>query len=208
MHPNPIFRSEDQSRHIEFARSRGFGQLAINADPAPLVSHIPFILSEDGKCADFHLVRSTQIARAVNTETPAVLTISGSDGYVSPDWYGIPDQVPTWNYIAVHLRGQIGPLEAEELRGSIDRLTAFFEAKLAPKTPWVSTKMQQEALNRMMRMIRPFRFDVASVDGTWKLNQNKTAAARKNAATEIQSSPIGMETGNLAQLMQSVLSEE
>ncbi|KAF0113921.1 MAG: transcriptional regulator [Rhodobacteraceae bacterium] len=35
---------------------------------------------------------------------------------------------------------------------------------------------------RMMRMILPFRFHVTSVDGTWKLNQNKTPEVRARAA--------------------------
>jgi transcriptional regulator len=33
-------------------------------------------------------------------------------------------------------------------------------------------------MDRMMRMILPFRLRITSVDGTWKLNQNKTAKAR------------------------------
>ena len=52
----------------------------------------------------------------------------------------------------------------------------------AGKRPWTSAKMSEGAMPRMMRMILPFRFHVASVEGTWKLNQNKTPEIRARAA--------------------------
>jgi len=63
-------------------------------DGAPLLSHVPFLLSEDGRRAELHLVRSNPICRAA--PGAARIAVSGSDGYVSPDQYGIPGQVPTW----------------------------------------------------------------------------------------------------------------
>lgn len=201
MHPNPTFRAEPRARNIGFARERGFGTLCINADPAPLVSHVPFVLDEAGKVAELHLVRSNPISRSVDAATPAVIAVTGPDGYISPDWYDLPDQVPTWNYVAVHLRGELVPLEAEDLRAALDRLSAHFEAQLLPKTPWTAEKMDPEALNRMMRMIRPFRFDVSRIEATWKLGQNKEDTAREAAADHLASAPVGQETALLAALM-------
>ncbi|WP_338068177.1 FMN-binding negative transcriptional regulator [Nioella ostreopsis] len=48
MHPNPAYRQESHARNLGFARDRGFGVLSVNGDPAPMISHIPFALSEDG----------------------------------------------------------------------------------------------------------------------------------------------------------------
>ncbi len=91
MHPNPAFRQSPEARNLAFVRERSFGSLAINAEDGPIVSHIPFLLSDDGKFADLHLVRSNLIAR---TEPgPAVIAVTGPDGYVSPDWYGVPVKV-------------------------------------------------------------------------------------------------------------------
>ncbi len=201
MHPNPTFRAAPRARNIGFARDRGFGTLSINADPAPLISHVPFVLEEDGSMAELHLVRSNLISRAINAPTPAVIAVAGPDGYISPDWYGIADQVPTWNYVAVHLRGTLVPLEAEELRGALDRISAHFEGQLAPKARWTADKMDAEALSRMMRMIRPFRFDVDQIDGTWKLGQNKPDDVRTRAAEHLSTAPSGQETAILAALM-------
>ncbi len=201
MHPNPAFRAETRARNLGYARDRGFGALSINADPAPLIAHVPFVLDDDGTSADLHLVRSNPISRDVTAPRPAVIAVTGPDGYISPDWYDAADQVPTWNYVAVHLRGTLVPLEAGDLRGALDRLSAHFEAQLLPKPPWTAEKMTPEALDRMLRMIRPFRFDVAGVDGTWKLGQNKPDALRQAAADHLASAPTGQETALLAALM-------
>jgi len=201
MHPNPVFRKSPDETNLGFARDRGFGTLLINGDNAPLLAHIPFSLSEDGTFADLHMLRSNPITRALGQPKPAVLAISGPDSYVSPDWYDIDDQVPTWNYVAVHLRGTLTQLPAEQLRASLDTLAAQFEDRLVPKTPWTNDKMTPEVLAKMMRMIVPFRFDVTSVDGTWKLGQNKPDATRQSAAKHVRDHGIGLEITHLAALM-------
>jgi transcriptional regulator len=61
--------------------------------------------------------------------------------------------------------------------------------------------MTDGSMDRMMRQILPFRFTVAEVQGTWKLNQNKTDAARLGAAQAIAASPVGQELHDLAELM-------
>lgn len=205
MHPNPTFRGEPRDRNSAFARARAFGTLAVNADPAPLLSHIPFLLSDDAATADLHLVRSNPIAR-LGTTTPAVISVMGPDGYVSPDWYGVPDQVPTWNYIAVHLRGRLEPLPHDTMHDMLDRQSAHFEDQLTPKTPWTTGKMTPEVLNRMMRQILPFRLHIDAIDGTWKLNQNKDDAVRLAAADQIETGS-GMELNSLAAHMRRAKGE-
>ncbi len=198
MHPNPAFRKDSEARHLDFARNRGFGTLAVNADGGPLLSHIPFLLAEDGQSADLHLVRSNPIARLGAVE--AVIAVTGPDGYVSPDWYGIDDQVPTWNYVAVHLRGRLEPLPHETMRDMLDRQSAHFEDRLHPKPPWTPGKMTPKVLDRMMRAILPFRLHVREVNGTWKLNQNKDDAVRLAAAERVETG-LGAELADLARLM-------
>ncbi|WP_170525596.1 FMN-binding negative transcriptional regulator [Ruegeria arenilitoris] len=201
MHPNPAFRAEDRARHVEFARSRGFGVLALSVDGPPLISHVPFLLSEDGAVAELHLVRSNPIVRALANPQEARIAVQGPDGYVSPDWYGVADQVPTWNYAAVHLTGRLELQPQDRLRDLLDRQSAFFEQRLQPKPPWRADKMDPAALERMMRMIVPCRMQITQIDSTWKLNQNKPEAARLAAAENVEQSGIGTELGQLAALM-------
>lgn len=197
MHPNPAFRKTARDHALAFARDRAFGQLCINAETGPLVSHIPFLLNETADMAELHLVRSNPIAR-ITDPTPAVITVTGPDAYISPDWYNVPDQVPTWNYVAVHLCGHLEP-SAADIHDLLDRQTAEFETRL-DKAPWQSSKMSDGVMERMMRAILPFRVQVAKIDSTFKLGQNKPDAVRIDAANQLESG-IGVELASLARLM-------
>lgn len=183
MHPNPAFRRTPAEQNLAFARQRGFGILSVNGADGPLAAHVPFLISDDATHADLHLARSNPVGRAcLETPQPALIAISGPDAYISPDWYGSPDQVPTWNYIAVHLRGTLHPLPEDGMQAHVEAISAEHENRLLAKKPWLTDKMSEGTLPRMMRMILPFRFQIASIDGTWKLNQNKTPEMRARAA--------------------------
>ncbi len=201
MHPNPVYHTADDSQNLAFARDRAFGVLSVNGPEGPLVSHVPFILSEDGAWAEMHLVRSNPIARALGAPQRAILAVTGADSYVSPDWYGLDDQVPTWNYVAVHLRGELELRPAEEMRDLLVRQSAVYEGRLLPKTPWLIDKVNEEALAKLLRMIVPCRMRVESIDGTWKLTQNKVESARLGAAEAMAEHGFGAEVRQLAALM-------
>ena len=199
MHPNPVFRAAPEAEALAIARDRGFATLVANGPGAPLVAAAPFVLSPDGASAELHLLRSNPLARSL----PAAVTmiVSGPDGYVSPDWYGAPDQVPTWNYVAVHLTGPAEALPQEALRPHLDALSAAFEARL-DKAPWTSAKMTPGTMERMMRSLVAVRVRIDAVASTRKLNQNKPAEARRAAADRIAGG-TGHELAALAALMRA-----
>jgi transcriptional regulator len=184
LHTNPAFRAADRDTNLAFARERGFGVLSVNGPDGPLISHVPFVLNADGTMADMHLTRSNPIARS-GLPAAAVIAVIGPDAYISPDWYEVPDQVPTWNYVAVHLRGRLVALDESVMKDHVDELSAVHEGRLLPKKPWHSDKMAEGVMPRMMRMILPFRLEIAAVDGTWKLSQNKDADVQARTATAL-----------------------
>ena len=200
MHPNPTFHSRDHSKDIAFVRDRAFGTLLVNGDPVPMVAHVPVLLSEDGREVLIHLVRSNPIARALKTPLPSRIAVSGPDAYISPDWYGVADQVPTWNYVAVQITGVLELLPHEQMREVLDTQTAHFETRLADKVPWTTGKMTPEVLDKMMRMIVPCRMVVEDIAATWKLGQNKDDAVRQRAAAQVPDG-MGTELEALAALM-------
>ena len=203
MHPNPVFHDADTDRNIAFARDRGFGVLAAQGAGAPMLSHVPFLISEDGALVELHLVRSNPIARALKTPLDVTIAVSGGDSYVSPDWYGVPDQVPTWNYVAVHLTGTLEVRPADELRDLLDRQSAAYEERLLPKAPWKTDKMTPEVMDKFMRMIVPCRMRITGLDGTWKLSQNKPDAVRDAAAEHMAGYGFGSEVEVLAAQMRA-----
>ena len=163
-------------------------------------------MTEDGSAVHAHLARPNPILQwLAESERPAVLAVGGPDGYISPDWYEAdPGLVPTWNYVAVHLRGVLRLRPEEALRGHLDELAAQFEERLSPKRPWRISKVPERQLEALMRAILPVELAVEQVDGTWKLNQNRPDAARLNAARHVEGSGFGMETGLLAGLMRNL----
>lgn len=204
MHPNKAFRRATLKENLEFAAERGFGVLTVSGPDGPLVSHVPFVMSGDAATFGAHLVKSNPILKLVDEPQSALMVVSGPDSYVSPDWYGVDDQVPTWNYVAVHLRGKLQRLAGDQLRPHLRSLSGVFEQRLAPKASWTLDKVSPDALERLESMIVPVQFTIESIDGTWKLNQNKPPPARLGAAEGIASAGLGMMAGELALLMRQV----
>lgn len=208
MHPNPVYHTGDDQKNLDYSRERSFGVLAVTGADGPLMSHVPFLVSDDGSELHLHLVRSNPIARALKSPMPARIAVSGPDGYISPDWYEIEDQVPTWNYVAVHMTGVLEIRPQEELHALLDAQSALFEDRLLPKEPWRTSKMQPETMQKMMRMLVPCRMQINSVDGTWKLNQNKPNGVRLRAADYVDAYGMGQEVRVLAALMRGATGQD
>ncbi|MEM6741970.1 MAG: FMN-binding negative transcriptional regulator, partial [Pseudomonadota bacterium] len=138
---------------------------------------------------------------------PALFIVAGPDAYISPDWYSAADQVPTWNYVAVHLRGTLEKLPQDTLRPVLNRLSDAMEERL-PKRPWRSTKMSPGVMDRMMRTLVPCRLVISKIDGTWKLSQNKRQEDRDGAILGIGSAAApGLAHHMLAAWMRCVSEE-
>lgn len=195
MHLNPAFRKNKIEKNIAFAAERSFGALLVNAENGPLISHIPFRISEDGSFLEAHLVRSNPILRLLDDKVDCVIAVTGGDAYISPDWYDVPDQVPTWNYVSVHLRGTLRKLPQEELHGILERLSAQMELQLPNKKPWTIDKMDQEIYEKMQRQIVPIAMEISDIKGTWKLSQNKPQSAINGTINGLESSDVGSEIG-------------
>ena len=95
--------------------------------------------------------------------------------------------MPTWNYVAVHIRGPLTLLPDEELRPHLEHISDEQETRLAPKPVWTMDKMSDGVAERMMRMIVPAQMNIRDVESTFKLNQNKPEAVRLRASDAIES---------------------
>ena len=183
MHPNPSFRNTSDGHSWELVSQTSFGTLVQSASGLPVISHVPFLLSACRSYIELHLVRSNPMARVeVGKAIPTTLIVNGPDGYISPDWYGIDDQVPTWNYVAVHVMGQLVRLDDDALEPLLVRLSDQFDSQLHPKPIWTMEKMTDDIKTKMMRQILPFQFEISELHSTWKLGQNKPEQARLGAA--------------------------
>jgi transcriptional regulator len=176
MHPNPAFRWEDEAAMRAFVAARGFATLCVAGPDGPVVAHAPLVVTDAGRL-QFHLARSNRICAHLDGAV-ALASIIDADVYVSPDWYGSADQVPTWNYVAVEVEGVVTPLEEAALVAQVDRLSETFEAQLAPKPVWTRSKMTPGRFEAMLGAIRGYELEPSSWRGTRKLGQNKKPGER------------------------------
>ncbi|HWI86860.1 MAG TPA: FMN-binding negative transcriptional regulator [Sphingomonas sp.] len=173
MHPNEAFAWRDEAAMRAFVDTTAFAQLTAVVDGLPVAAHAPMVTAPDGSIR-FHLARGNVLTAHLDG-APVLATIVGTHFYVSPDWYGTPDQVPTWNYAMVEAAGTARRLDPDELRDQIDRLSAVHETRLLPKPLWSSAKMDPRRLDAMLRAIAGFAIEAPVIRGTIKMGQNKSS---------------------------------
>ncbi len=183
MYIHPAFKIETPQA-VDLLKDRGFGLLVVPAPDAPFGVHVPFLLEEraDAKLyAEFHVARVNPAHKHIGEGCKALLVCQGPDAYISPDWYTVADQVPTWAYTAVHLKGRARVLPQSGTLGHVDRLSAVFEERLLPKQPWTSAKMNPRKLSAMTTAIVVIGLEVESVEAQVKVSQHKGQTERRGA---------------------------
>lgn len=193
MYLHPAFHTE-RAASLAFAAARGFGLFVACEAGRAVASPLPFHLhyaSDGSPRVAFHVARANDLARLAQGGSEWLLSVTGPDAYVSPDWYASPDQVPTWLYQAVQLAGPVRPMSDNELTGHLDDLSERFERQLAPKPAWTADMVSSARRKMLMKAIMGIEMTVESVEGSFKLNQHKTDAdhAKVAAALAAQADP-------------------
>ena len=183
MHPNSVFRWDDRGALRSFAEAVGFGMVFASTPDGPRVAHVPFVFLDESRIG-FHLARGNGIAKHLDGGD-ALLLVNGPDGYISPDWYGIDDQVPTWNYLAAEFEGPVKQMDSDALVAQVEALSMMQEERLAPKPVWTRDKMSDGLFVKMTGAIRGFEMRVTGWRGTSKLGQNKSEFVRLRAADAV-----------------------
>jgi len=96
-------------------------------DNEPLVTHMPLIYREsDGKLIGHIDIYNPQ-TKLMRDDNDLTIIFSGPQCYISPSVY-TTTQLPTWNYIKVHLKGTVKAIESKEaLKESLIIMTEFLE---------------------------------------------------------------------------------
>ncbi len=175
MHPNRAFAWEDRDAMLAFVGEIAFATIAAEG---PVVVHAPVLVAGPDRIL-FHVSRGN---RAKLDGKRAIVSMLGPDAYISPDWYGVDDQVPTWNYLAVEAEGPLRRLDEPELAALLDGLSAAHEARLAPKPAWTRAKMSPGRFEAMLKAIIGYELSIEDLRGTRKFGQNKDTAQRRAAA--------------------------
>lgn len=186
MHPHPAFRSKERDGLRAFAADIGFGTLFAATPEGPRVAHVPFVFLDDERIG-FHIARRNAITKYLHG-AEGLFVVNGPDGYISPDYYGVDDQVGTWNYVALELQGAVRQMDEQELVAQVDALSDEQEARLLPKPVWKRDKMTPGHFDKLLRGIVGFELAISEWRSTVKLGQHKGDDMRVAAADNVAAS--------------------
>ncbi len=174
MYRPPAYAVDDLAMLHAAIRKRQFGIIAAVLDGRLHFAYAPVAVDSGvGRCGGvrFHLARANPLAACNDIELR--FSFLGPDAYVSPDWYETDGLVPTWNYIAVEGAGRARELDQHGLRQLLADLSDQAERELLPKSPWTLDKMSDQRLSAMVNGIRGFAVAFDTLEGKFKLSQDK-----------------------------------
>jgi transcriptional regulator len=189
MHPNPAFRTKldptsERAMLESLVNEIGFGMIFFTTPDGPRVAHAALRSTGDG-AVQFHLARGNALTKHISGQNALVL-VNGPDAYISPDWYELDDQVPTWNYISVEMEGPVRTMDADGLTALLDDLSEQNEGRLTPKKPWTRHKMNAATFDKLHGAIVGFELEVKAWRPTLKLSQNKSPEVREKVAAQLE----------------------
>ena len=170
MHTPKIYQDNDPASIQKFIHENGFGILISTVDGEFWATHIPMMLSKDGTKLIGHISRGNKQWKDAAGFKNVLAIFNGPHTYVSSSWYD-HENVPTWNYLAVHVYGSIRIIEGEELLASLSDLTDKYE-KHSEKPVSVKT-MSHEYVTREMKGVAGFEITIQRFEATRKLSQNR-----------------------------------
>lgn len=178
-YPPPHHQDANREHIIEVIKTYPLAILISVKDNLPLISHLPLIYS-DGKLIG-HLDKNNPQAKLLKDANDVTVIFTGPQCYISPSIY-TTTQLPTWNYIMVHLKGKAKEITDQKtiIQSMID-MTSFLESPeqnyiLAPDNP----RMAQ-----FISYIKGFEIDITHWEGKFKLSQDKKPQDIENARNEL-----------------------
>ncbi len=203
------FKNDDLAAMHAMMRRHPFALLVTPSADGVHLTHLPFRL-DAGRgpkgTLEAHLARVNPHCAALQAGAPCTVVFTGPDGYISPRWYVDPAKnVPTWNYVAVHVHGRPRLVEGREaLLALIDRLTDEHEAYI--ERPWSIREAQTHA-ERLAEQILGFELPIESLEGKFKLSQNRSDGDRAGVLKELaKNSDSGI--AEMLELMRGLYKED
>lgn len=162
----------------DFMEQYSFATLVTGQGQELTASHIPFVLERGsgryGKLRGHLAVRNPQLADLASG-AEALVIFQGPHSYISPSWYAMPNNVPTWNYTAVHAYGVAKMADRATLVAILKDLVRQNESSF--EQPW-DFDSEASWIQQMLSEIAAFEIPIEQLHGKFKLNQNRSAADR------------------------------
>lgn len=180
------FEQNDKASSIAFMQHYNFALLVSVKDAIPLATHLPFVIEEreNNLVLISHMsIANDQWKTAIDKEVMVVF--SEPHAYISPSLYEKQQNVPTWNYVAVHAYGKLSVLENDNQKLEVlhKQMRTFEEAYLQQ-----FKNLDQKYIDGLLKGIVAFEILVTGLQSKAKLSQNKTGSERENIKKELEQS--------------------
>lgn len=180
------YRNNDLSEIMAFIRKNSFATLITNGNKNPEATHIPVELVEQNDGEAFlqgHLSRANPQWRTFSVNNLVLAIFQGPHTYVSSSWYNHMN-VPTWNYMSVHVYGKIKIIDGDDLYKSLKELVDRYE--VISEKPARMEEMPEEMVNKYMKGIVGFQIQIEKIEGKWKLSQNRNNEDHQNIIKQLE----------------------
>jgi len=168
----PHYYKNENTKEIKtFIKENAFGILVNILDAKPWATHIPMELEEiNGK--DFlvgHIAKVNTQWKSFNDQSEVLCIFNGPHSYVSSSWYK-EEEVPTWDYIAVHVYGKLSILSEEETLQALHRLVDTYE--MDSENPVSLNNMSPKTLSQVKGVVG-FQIEITDIQAAYKLSQTR-----------------------------------
>lgn len=177
------FRNNDASTINDFIRQHGFGILVSNSDSRMIATHIPLELSDGDTKLSGHMSKANPQWKNFVNNSDVMVIFPGPHAYVSSSWYD-HENVPTWNYIAVHVYGKVKIIEGEQLYSALKQLVDKYER--TSEHPVSIEKMSPEYVRQSIQGLVGFEIEIISIEAAYKLSQNRDRKNYMNVISELE----------------------
>jgi len=181
----PTYYQASEAQIRDFIDQNPFGILcSTSADYHLRATHLPFevVWQDDELFLRGHLAKANPQWKDFD-QKQVLVVLQGNHAYISPSWYMQPN-VPTWNYLAVHLYGTIQIFEGQKLYEMLEKMVNKYE-KNRPNAVTMD-KIPKKMLEEDLAGIVGFEIEVAQVEASFKLSQNRDAVSYQNIVQELE----------------------
>ncbi len=181
----PLYSNTDREQILDFLRSQAFGLFVSQGGEYPEASHLPYTIDveSDEWYLYTHMGAVNRHKAFLNDSSGHLFIVQGVDHYISSTWYD-HENVPTWNYISVHLSGHV---EVQKEEAALDNIRRLMDRLESPDTSFRSfDKLNQDMIRREMRGLIAIRMKVEKIEAARKLSQNRNQKNYDNVIIELE----------------------
>ena len=158
-----------------------------NSKNEPIATQIPvFIEEQNGKqVLRGHIMKDTDHHKAFLNNNNVLVVFTGPHTYVSGTWYSNPYTPSTWNYMSVHIKGQIRFLDEASLIEILKKTSLHFENYNQQSTT-IFENLPDAYKKRLLPLIAAFEIEIMEMDNIFKLSQDRDAESFNNIIKKLQ----------------------